>query len=366
MPVYKHARPRGFAPWKPKQKALKIVAQVLHILEAEKAYLPLTNRQIFYRLVANFGYSKTEKAAKALGEINNRARRAGMIPWDAIRDDGFTDRSGHFYWSPNSLQYVLKRECRRFLIRPDLPQPCKVEVFVEAAGMVPQVARVANPLGVTVFSSGGFNSVTAKYDTAKRLAQRGKPTVILSIGDYDPSGVALYQSFKEDILAFLEEGVLFIGSDHPAVPQGGTTLLGLDVGMYEDREPPEILFRRIAITPDQIRENGYPTAPRKEADKRGDWRGETAQCEAIPPAQLADIIHEAICEHYDLDAITDMGELCSDELQESLERKVSGLDFSEEDQRAANFVHELSEQLAHHDWTCGYTNEDDDEMEEGI
>ena len=52
--------------------------------------LPLTVRQIFYRLVGAHGYDKTEQAYARLGEHLNRARRAGLIEFDAIRDDGIT------------------------------------------------------------------------------------------------------------------------------------------------------------------------------------------------------------------------------------------------------------------------------------
>ena len=52
--------------------------------------LPLTLRQIFYRMVGAYGYEKTEQAYERLGETLNKARRARVIGMDAIRDDGFT------------------------------------------------------------------------------------------------------------------------------------------------------------------------------------------------------------------------------------------------------------------------------------
>jgi len=52
--------------------------------------LPLTLRQIFYRMVGAYGYEKTEQAYERLGETLNKARRARVIGMDAIRVDGFT------------------------------------------------------------------------------------------------------------------------------------------------------------------------------------------------------------------------------------------------------------------------------------
>ena len=81
-------RPRGFAPWKPQSDTLALLDTVRAILTDYEDELPLTVRQIFYRMVSQ-GYSKTEQAYKSLADKLNRARRAELISWQAIRDDGF-------------------------------------------------------------------------------------------------------------------------------------------------------------------------------------------------------------------------------------------------------------------------------------
>ena len=83
-------RPRGFAPWSPRSETLKLLAQVHGVLEEYRKYLPLTCRQVFYRLVGAHGYDKTERAYSRLCETLNRARRAGHIPFPVIRDDGMS------------------------------------------------------------------------------------------------------------------------------------------------------------------------------------------------------------------------------------------------------------------------------------
>ena len=83
-------RPRGFAPWNPQGKSLALLAQIETVLDEYEAYLPLTIRQVFYRLVGQFEYDKTERAYSRLCKTFNRARRAGLIPFEAIRDDGGT------------------------------------------------------------------------------------------------------------------------------------------------------------------------------------------------------------------------------------------------------------------------------------
>jgi len=64
--------------------------QVKDVLAEYAEQLPLTLRQIFYRMVGAYGYEKTEQAYERLGETLNKARRARVIGMDAIRDDGFT------------------------------------------------------------------------------------------------------------------------------------------------------------------------------------------------------------------------------------------------------------------------------------
>jgi hypothetical protein len=45
----------------------------------------LTIRQVFYRLVATADFEKTEKGYNGLCKVIVRARRAGLIPMNAIR-----------------------------------------------------------------------------------------------------------------------------------------------------------------------------------------------------------------------------------------------------------------------------------------
>lgn len=167
-------RVRGFAPWRPQAKTCVLLAQVATVLDAYADHLPLTARQVFYRLVGTVGYDKTEDGYNRLTEVLNRGRRVGLVAWDAIRDDGvraeepvgFTGKAD--YWDTVADwagQYRRDRQAG---------QPVAVEAWVEAAGMVPQVARVAQRYGAAVYSSGGFDSTTAKHDAAQRVAGRNQ------------------------------------------------------------------------------------------------------------------------------------------------------------------------------------------------
>ena len=84
----KRTRPRGFVSWTPSPQSTALLDQVNAILDEYRAYLPLTVRQVFYRLVGAHDYEKTERAYMRLCELMNRARRARIISMNAIRDDG--------------------------------------------------------------------------------------------------------------------------------------------------------------------------------------------------------------------------------------------------------------------------------------
>ncbi len=191
-------RVRGLAPWHPQRATLALLDTVQAVLIEYAAYLPLTLRQVFYRLVGAHGYDKTELAYSRLGEHLNRARRAGLIEFSAIRDDGITLVEPLMWDNPYELVETFLSHAEKFRLDRQDGQHRRLIFAVEAAGMVPQIQRIADPFGIAVHSSGGFDSLTAKRDLAERLGEW--PTVeVLHIGDHDPSGVHLYLSMAEDV-----------------------------------------------------------------------------------------------------------------------------------------------------------------------
>lgn len=234
-------RPRGFAPWNPRPDTLALLEQVQGVLTEYEAYQPLTIRQTFYRLVGVAGYDKTERAYSRLCETMNRARRAGLVPFHSIRDDGGTRYSASGWESPAAWLRAMARSAEHFTMDRQEGQPMRLWLLCEAAGMAPMLARATREYGVPVLSSGGFDSLTAKHDLARELAEvmrAGQVAEVLHIGDHDPSGVHLFTALAEDVSAMVRS----IG--------GGTCLR----------------FTRLAVTPEQIAALGLPTAP-PEADR---------------------------------------------------------------------------------------------------
>jgi hypothetical protein len=145
-------RARGFADWSPRAETLALLARVNAVLGEYADHLPLTLRQIFYRLVGAHGYEKTEQAYERLGEHLVRARRARLIQMDAIRDDGGTVMRPTMWESAEEYLAAVRARAGRLMLDRTAGQKTRLTVVCEAAGMVPQLARVTNRYGITVMS----------------------------------------------------------------------------------------------------------------------------------------------------------------------------------------------------------------------
>lgn len=290
-------RPRGFiAGYAPRGANVELLQAVQGILNEYRDQLPLTCRQIFYRLVGKLNYEKTEQAYKRLTDMLVLARRGGAIPFDHIRDDGNAVAAPVLYESRQDWLDTMQARAKWMRLNPWTSQPRYVEVICEAGGMVPMLARVADHYGVTVRSGGGFDSVTAKHDLAQHYARQDKPVIVLHIGDYDPSGEALWNNLQEDVGAFCES-------------------LGA-----------EFSVKRIAVTPAHRDAYNLPTAPPKKSDKRSVFpEGEqTVQAEALPPDLLQSIVRDAIEAELDLDRLNHTLKL-QDGFRAELSELISGL-----------------------------------------
>lgn len=115
-------------------------------------------------------------------------RRAQIISMDAIRDDGGTIIKPEAWESAEDFLEAVRHQGKTLRLDRTAGQPTRLVVACEAAGMVPQLARVAGPFGVEVRSNGGFDSVTVKHNFAAELTGHDRPTEVLHIGDHDPSG----------------------------------------------------------------------------------------------------------------------------------------------------------------------------------
>jgi hypothetical protein len=287
--VYEHARDKGYVrDWRPHGKTRRLLGQVEEIFGLYADYLPLTLRQIFYVLVGRYAFEKTERAYGGLTETLVTARRTGRIDWRNLRDDTLTVIPPYkrFATERSFFNWLGREHVENFEIDPTIGQTVALDVVCEAAGMTRQLERVADPYGITVYSGSGFDSLTTKFETVERIVarqyeRRGKRTVILRVGDFDPSGRSMIDAFAADVWAFLAE--------YPLYSDGSREDLSdlLDV-------------KHVTVTEAQIDEYDLPTAPQKATDKRAGFMARTVQAEALPPDVLADVLRDAIEDELDV------------------------------------------------------------------
>ena len=271
-------RPVGYLDaWHPYKKNQIRLAQVQQILEEYQEHLPLTVRQIYYRMIAVYRHPKGDSFRDSLYDLMVNARRAGDIPFESIRDDGI---QGGGYWDPDLDSHL--RSIDRVLTNYDADrqagQDIRLEAWCESAGMLPQLRRICDDYSIPVYSCGGFNSVTAVKRIAETVAAYDQDTVMLHLGDYDPSGISIYERVVRDVQAFLAD------------------------------DAPHREFRgvRVVLTEEQIAEYGLPMERIETEDTRSKASikaGLTEKCEleALAPDQIARILRERIDENIDPD-----------------------------------------------------------------
>lgn len=312
-------RPKGYMTWNPKQESLDLLAQVNQVLEEEYDELPLTARQIFYMMVGRFQFEKTENAYGRLCNLLVKARRSQKLRFGVIRDEKGTTQGGDWGYS-NPVEFWGKlRESGDAYGRPlRQGQHWRIELWCETEGIVPMLARAAQPFGVRVTGTGGFPGITANYKMAKRVihAYEGageRPTAFLHLGDYDPSGESIYDSMRQDVFAFVAG----------------------EIG-YEDAAA-AFTAERIGLTEDQVELHEIETVPPKDSDGRSkrwaeEGRFDSAQLEAVPTALLREWVDGACRRYTDMDLVAESERRTVEERQaivEGMERLFEQFDEDE-------------------------------------
>jgi hypothetical protein len=276
-------RPRGYVnDWKFRGARTALMEQINAVFEEYAAYRPLTVRQIFYRLIGEYGYPKDKRSIGRLTELLIIARRAREIPFEWIRDDGVVGREPHGYPSMLGFWSAVRGAADGYRRVRQEGQDPYVEIICEAAGMVPQLEAAAHEYGIPVYSSGGANSLTDKWQIAQRAIERIERdeqvlTVILHVGDHDKAGLDIYNVLEEDVRAFVD------GHDW-----GEYASVPLDADHY-GLVP--VRFERVAVTPEQIDRFGLEADPLSNA----------VQAEALAPDDMANELRAAILPHVNMD-----------------------------------------------------------------
>jgi hypothetical protein len=252
---------------KPQAKTLVLFGRILSITDE---YARMSVRQLFYQMVVRGHVEKTEHAYKRVADATVAMRRTKRLPYSKIVDGGRVRRRLPGW---ESIGDLLEQAERQFRLDHWGHQPELVEIWCEKLGLTGVITPVTDEYGVTFVPLGGFGSATIAAESAEELRLVGKPVNIYYFGDHDPSGWAVSQAIEAELRNHLADDLLH--------------------------------FRRVALTPEDVRLFKLPTRPPKKGDTRlpafVDAFG-TAECvelDALPPDVLTAMVRENIERHID-------------------------------------------------------------------
>lgn len=225
----------------------------------------LTLRQLFYQLVVANLLRNVERSYKILGEAISDGRLAGLIDWEAIED---RIRQPFKHPEFENLEELVKAALQSYRLPRWADQEHYVELWVEKDALAGVLRPLALAYHVTLMVNRGYSSQSAMYEAANRFEEAeagGKETVLLYLGDHDPSG----EDMVRDIRARLER-------------------FGANVDV-----------QKIALTMAQVKQYNPPPNPAKMSDSRAasyvaEHGASSWEVDALPPDVLHKLIERSI------------------------------------------------------------------------
>lgn len=247
-----------------------IITQANEIIDQYRQMgFSLTLRQLYYQFVARALIINTEQSYKRLGNIISDARRAGLIDWTAIEDRTRFLRSLPSWDKPQDIL-----ESARVSYHRDLwaNQNKRLEVWIEKDALVGVIDNICRENDVPYFSCRGYVSDSemwvAAFQRILKYDKNGQDTLILHLGDHDPSGMDMTRDIDDRLHMF----------------SGFRTNLEI---------------RRIALTMEQIEALNPPPNPAKVTDSRytnyvSRFGEESWELDALEPQYIANLIQGEI------------------------------------------------------------------------
>ena len=244
----------------------------------------LTLRQLHYQFVKSDWYENTEKNYKLLGRTVTNARLAGLIDWSHFKDRGRNAKDTTWFGVERPTQAELIAEAMEsyaFDLWED--QPRRIEVWVEKEALEQVVSKATRQFRMGYFACKGYVSQTSMWEAAQRIADynRGylghpQPTLILHLGDHDPSGIDMTRDIQQRL-----------------------TMFGAEVDV-----------KRIALNMDQIEEfNAIPNFAKEYDPRFADYEklfgSDSWELDTIDVLTLNDLIQKEVLAEIDIDTFNE-------------------------------------------------------------
>jgi hypothetical protein len=260
--------------------SLAVIDKANEIIEEYRAQgFDLTLRQLYYQFVARDIIPNKQNEYKRLGDIINNGRLAGLIDWAAITDRTRHLRKHSFWTNP---QGVIDSAAYSYRLDKWAKQDYRVEAWIEKDALVGVISGVCDELEVPYFSCRGYVSQSEMWAAAQRIRRaylnQGQETIVLHLGDHDPSGIDMTRDITDRIQ-------MFLGAE--------------DMGHIFE-------IKRLALNMVQVEEFNPPPNPAKTTDSRyasyiEKYGYESWELDALEPRTLAALIQDNVFEYRDLE-----------------------------------------------------------------
>jgi len=249
------------------KQSLELLTQVQEIINSYD--FALTLRQIYYQLVARQIIPNEQRYYKKLSRLCVTGRDEGILP-----EEGFADRLRAVdklssWLDLNEFIQAVKRSYRKDKWQN---QDNYLEIWTEKDALRSVLTEITYQYDVALMVARGQLSRTEVYRTAERYkAQNDKECYLYYCGDFDPSGLSIYDSIKKRIM---------------------------DFGVF-------INFERIALTQKQIEKYQLPSDPAKQSDPNYNkfvsiyGSDMVVELDSLPPDVLRKIIEDCILQNID-------------------------------------------------------------------
>lgn len=258
------------------KKSMILIDQVRLIIQEYD--FALTLRQIYYQLVAKQIIPNLQKYYAKLSRLCVIGRDEGYLS-----EESFADR----------LREIDKISCWdnlfdftdtvRNAYRKDkwINQEKYIEIWTEKDALRGVISPITNKWDVGLLVVRGQVSRTAIYEAYQRFRQKeseDKECYLFYFGDFDPSGLSIFNSLQSRISNF-KDGSL------------------------------SLIFKRIALTQKQIKKYKLPQDPAKKSDPNyrkfvEEYGDNVVELDSLPPNILRIYVEECIEQNINLEELT--------------------------------------------------------------
>jgi hypothetical protein len=228
---------------------------------------PQTVRQLFYQLVSKGIVPKTEaEYQRTVCRLCGEMRENGELPWEWLTDSTRWMRKPRSY---SSLVEAVARTAETYRRALWDDQDAYVEIWCEKEALAGVLYEVTSEYDVPLMVVKGFPSKDFVHSAAESIEGRGVPAFLYYCGDWDPSGLKIWDGIQASIRRYVPDA--------------------------------DVTFERLAVTDWHIKAFDLPTRPTKREGNTHakNFHGESVEVDALPVNVLQDIVRAAIEQHID-------------------------------------------------------------------